>query len=144
MQTGNTGASNRQNFHLHTFEEDINTKALPLSFQGYTHSLSRAGKPNPNLLCDGENCSETSLQTEVFRLACQHTYHEQCHIRNGRKCPRCTKILKSKLSQLTKPFNKSILTPTTSARNERQQSAQDGNDDDSDVRITNSKVSCLL
>ena len=88
---------------------------------------------------DAENCSETSLQTEVFRLACQHTYHEQCHIRNGRKCPRCTKILKSKLSQLTKSFNKSILTPTKSARNERQQSTQDGNDDDSDVRSTNYK-----
>lgn len=124
---------------METFDTDISTKALPLGFQdGYTYPQSC--KPNPNLLCDAESCSETSLQPKVIRLACHHTYHEQCYIRNGRNCPKCTTFLQTKVGQLTKSFNESILKGTNSSKNrDRQPSQGDDDDDDDNVSCTNSK-----
>jgi len=102
----------RPKFHLQTFNEIIDTRSLPLS---YKHLDSNPKYPNPAILCDCSNCAVTQDTDQFVRLACCHTFHQECYFRNNSHCPICTKPLLKKVAVLADAFNESLLTPTKSS-----------------------------
>ena len=102
----------RQKFHLQTFNEIVDTKSLPLS---YKHLDSNPQYPNPAILCDYSNCAVTQDTDQFVRLACCHTFHQECYLRNNSNCPICTKPLLKKVAMLADTFNLSLLSPTKSS-----------------------------
>lgn len=103
----------RPKFHLQTFNEIIDTKSLPLS---YKHLDNNPQYPNPAILCDSySNCAATQDTDQFVRLACCHTFHQECYFRNNSNCPICTKPLLKKVAVLAEAFNESLLTPTKSS-----------------------------
>ena len=99
----------RPKFHLQTFNDIIDTKSLPLS---YKHLDSNPQYPNPAILCDYSNCAVTKDTDQFLRLACCHTFHQECYFQNNSNCPICTKPLLKKVAVLADAFNESLLTPT--------------------------------
>ena len=99
-------------FHLCTLNETTDTKSLPLAFK----HLDRDYKyPSAEILCDFSDCAVTENTDEVLRLACCHTFHQECYSLNCSSCPICTKPLLKKITKLADAFNESFLTPTKSS-----------------------------
>lgn len=99
----------QQQFQLPSFgDKVINPKSLPLS---YAFSKDSPGlHPDPQVLCDFTNCgnNDTNLSS-IIRLACFHTCHKSCFIKNGKVCPICTQPFLKKITELTESFNNSLL-----------------------------------
>ena len=102
----------RPKFHPQTFNEIIDTKSLPLSYKWLD---SNQQYPNPAILCDYSNCAVTQDTDQFVRLACCHTFHQECYLQNNSNCPICTKPLLKKVAMLADAFNLSLLSPTKSS-----------------------------
>ena len=123
----------RQKFHLQTFNEIVDTKSLPLS---YKHLDSNPQYPNPAILCDYSNCAVTQDTDQFVRLACCHTFHQECYLRNNSNCPICTKPLLKKVAMLADTFNLSLLTPTKSSSSTTNAETSNLSSEEPDTELT--------
>ena len=141
-QTSNT---KKKWFFLHSFQQKIEDKALPLAYKGLQKDHSK--KPDENVGCDLMAACQctciSSRRNKLKRLACFHVFHEKCLEENEGRCPKCTAFLMSKTAQLTKSFNEGLLS-TLSSPSVSEESAlhvSDSNLDDDSVTHNNPKDS---
>ena len=132
----------RKCFFLHSFQQKIEDKALPLAYKGLQKDHSK--KPDENVGCDlmeACQCTCISSSNKLKRLACFHVFHEKCLEENEGRCPKCTAFLMSKTVQLTKSFNEGLLSTSSSPSVSEESALSDSNLDDDSVTHNNPKDS---
>ena len=138
-QTSNT---KKKWFFLHSFQQKIDDKALPLAYKGLQKDCSK--KPDENVGCDlieACQCTYVSSSNKLERLACFHVFHQKCLEENEGRCPKCTSFLMSKTAQLTKSFNEGLLSTSSSPSVPEESMPSDASLDDDSVTHNNPKDS---
>ena len=110
----------KQLFEFPSFNRSVDLRCFPLSYQNVNHGQIQSDN---DTLCDLPTCRSLS-KTNIKRLACFHTLHENCLLPTG-ACLICQVPLEKKVEELSQAFNKGLLDNQTDTPDE-------SSDDDGD------------